>query len=237
MLGLLACCGVCYYQSIALTNKGFYHEAEAEWIRNMRLFLEEVMAGWSHTHSAPLRIAIPTTIPEIKRIEIAVSLSPIRVEGAYHEFPAAFLPLLDLHVSLLAFSFYGDEQTPKDKAIAQQADARRAKGLFQFMRRIEELFKKRLNLKLDDGTTHQRDEGVQIDAIALLWDTSVNGMIEVPNLCQLANDKIVFRTLENVHLPGVWYVAGLTWHHYYTLDYGGDGRMINLEYSRDLQFH
>jgi hypothetical protein len=45
MLGLLACCGVCYYHSIALTNKGFYHEAEAEWIRNMRLFLEGVIAG------------------------------------------------------------------------------------------------------------------------------------------------------------------------------------------------
>jgi hypothetical protein len=57
-----------------LANKVFHAEAEGEWIRNIKIFLKDIMALWDKTHTSPLRITMPSTVPEIKRVEIAIPL-------------------------------------------------------------------------------------------------------------------------------------------------------------------
>jgi hypothetical protein len=152
-------------RGILMANSSFKSEVEAEWIRNMRRFLQSVLDAWSTKYASPLRIDLPTTILGIKHVKLAIPKSVVRAEVFCH-FPAALLPLLDLHISSMTIAFYEDE----DHEYANWGTLQRALKDFggalpRLVTRIRQVLDKRALLYCDDSSEQLRKDTFQVDTL------------------------------------------------------------------------
>jgi hypothetical protein len=157
-------------RGILMANRLFKSEVEAEWIRNMGRFLQSVMDAWSTKYASPLRIDLPTTIMEIKHVKLAIPKSTVRAE-VFREFPAALLPLLDLHISSMTITFYEDEVFDETEHPGTHLRALKdfGGGMIWFLSRIRQVLDKRAFLDCDDGSEQLRKDTFQVDTLKVEW--------------------------------------------------------------------
>jgi hypothetical protein len=159
------------FQSIMLANRHLKGEVEGELIRNMKLFLEDIMNEWPKTWHSPLRIAMPTSISDISKVNIIIPKSYSRRNNFdLPNAPALLLPLLDLHVSSITVTFYDGEKF--DAPIeAMGAGHSFEAHVACFIQRMSSLFTAGAFLMCDDGNQHTCKDDCKINAIAVRWDS------------------------------------------------------------------
>ncbi|CAA9963157.1 hypothetical protein P3342_008688 [Pyrenophora teres f. teres] len=166
-------CHMDYYYSMMWACKWLKAESEGEIAKYMQTYLERITKAWDETHTSPLRIKTPKTFWGIKNIKISLPTSILLNKRICSTIPRAFLPLFDLHLSSLTFTFHEDE--PK-KSMAY------AHYMYDFLKRISELLQPNKGLPLDDGTTYFKQGPIEIDTVAVVLPHGFNDMwcIAVP---------------------------------------------------------
>jgi hypothetical protein len=222
-------------RGIIMANRLFKSEVEAEWIRNMRKFLQSVMDAWSTKYAAPLRINLPTTILGIKNIKIAIPKSVVRAEIFFRHFPAALLPLLD--ISSMTITFYEDEvfDEAEHPGIQWQALHHFGGGMIWFISRIRQVLDKRALLRCDDGSEQLRKDTFQVDTLKVEWG-ELTPMDQGVLRCRLDWGGVLERRQLEEHETN-HLLVGATWHKVRGIIWNEDGEIEERSYSRDLANH